>query len=1026
MRISELSIKRPVTTLMAVFVVIILGFVSYTRLNVDLLPSINLPLAVVSTPYQGAGPEEVEGIVTKNLESVLATVNNVESIQSISSEGSSLIILQFTQDTDMDFAALDIREKLDLIQGRLPEGVSDPMVLKLDPNMMPIMNFGISQEGRNVTQLKDWVEDVLKPRIERIEGVASVNITGGLDREVKVIVDPKKLISNGLTMNSIVNALRMENINAPGGIVTDGKYDLLVRTMGEFQSIDDIRNLPVTAPSGVTFFMKDLATIKEGAKDESAFSKINGQDSLMISIQKESIANTVKVAEKVNKEMATVQEQNQGINIVTVLDQSVFINRSISSVANNGMIGGLLAVIILLLFLKNLRPTLVIATSIPISVIATFIMIYFSNITLNMISLGGLALGIGMLVDNSIVVLENIYRLRQEGLGPIEAAIKGSSQVTMAILASTLTTICVFLPIVFVQGITAEIFKQMALTVTFSLLASLAVALTLVPMLSSKLLQRENFNKKNITLDRIDALYRRWLFWALSHRKSVVAIAVILFSASLVMIPVVGTEFFPAVDEGQINITVNAPRGSTFEETQSILMGVEETIANIPEIDTISTSIGGGMTGVNLSSGSQDSGNITIVLKERNERKRSTGEIGDEVRKKVANIAGCEISIDAGGSMLGRGMSGGLGGSSISISVKGESLETLRKISEDLVDIVSKVEGTTEVKSSYEEGAPEVQIMLDRSRASQYGINVAMVSAAIQSELQGTVATRYKVGGKEIDVRVKTPYEQEMDMQAIRNMEIPTTSGTMVPLSSIADFISEKSPVSINRQDQSRVVTVTSDLSNRPLGNVMKDIQEQVEEYPLQEGYHISYGGENELLQDAFNDLTMALALGVVLVYMVMASQFESLVHPFTIMFAIPLAFTGAFLGLLVAGIPLSVPAFIGLIILAGVVVNNGIVLVDYINILRSEGMERNEAILQAGPTRLRPILMTTLTTVLGLLPLALGIGEGAELEMPLAVSVIGGLSLSTLLTLVVVPVIYSLFDDMGKYFRRKKAAEIK
>jgi HAE1 family hydrophobic/amphiphilic exporter-1 len=1025
MRISELSIKRPVTTLMVVFVVLILGFVSFTRLNVDLLPSINLPIAVVSTAYQGAGPEEVEGIVTKNLEAVLATVNNVESVQSISSEGNSLIILEFTQDTDMDFAALDIREKLDLIQGRLPEGVSDPMVLKLDPNMMPIMNFGISQEGRDVTQLKDWVEDVLKPRIERIEGVAAVNITGGPDREIKVIVDPKKLISNGLTMNNIVNALRMENINAPGGIVTDGKYDLLVRTVGEFQSIEDIRNLPVTAPTGTTLFMKDLAVIEEGLKDDPTFSKINGQDSLMISVQKESISNTVKVAEKVNKEIATIQEQNPGFHIVTVLDQSVFINRSISSVANNGMIGGLLAVIILLLFLKNLKPTLVIATSIPISVIATFIMVYFSNITLNMISLGGLALGVGMLVDNSIVVLENIYRLRQEGLGATEAAMKGSSQVTMAILASTLTTICVFLPIVFIQGITAEIFRQMALTVTFSLLASLAVALTFVPMLSSKLLRGEHFNKRSKTLDRIDALYRRWLFWALSHRKTVIAVALIIFLASLAMISMVGTEFFPAVDEGQINITVNAPKGSTFEETQDILVRVEKAIADIPEIDTISSSIGGRMISANLSGGSQDSGNITILLKRLNERERSTQEIGNEIRKKVANIAGCEIHVDARGSMLGRGMSGSWAGSSISISVRGESLETLSKISEDLVDIVSKVEGATEVKSSYEGGSPEMRIVLDRSRASQYGVNVAMVSAAIQSELQGTVATRYKVGGKEIDIRVQTPYEKELDIQAIRNMDIPTTTGTMVPLNSIADFISGKSPVSINRQDQSRVVTVTGDLSDRPLGSVMKDIQAQVEEYPLPEGYLISYGGENELLQEAFDDLIMALVLGVVLVYMVMASQFESLVHPFTIMFSIPLAFTGAFLSLLLVGIPLSVPAFVGLIILAGVVVNNGIVLVDYINVLRSEGLERNEAILQTGPTRLRPILMTTLTTVLGLLPLALGIGEGAELEMPLAVSVIGGLSLSTLLTLVVVPVIYSLLDDLGNFFKSKKDAEI-
>lgn len=1016
MKISEISIRRPVTTLMMVFMILILGFVSFTRLNVDLLPNINLPIAVVSTGYPGAGPQEVEAIITRNLENVLATVSHVKSIRSVSSEGSSLVILEFTSGTNMDFATLEMREKIDMIRQMLPEGVSSPMVLKLDPNMMPIMSFGISQEGQDVGRLMLWIEDVVRPRLERLDGVASVSISGGYQQEIQVIADPGRLAAGGLTLMQLVNAIRMENINLPGGIIGDGKYDLLIRTTGEFSSIDDIKNIPVMNQAGTLFLLKDLAQIREDVQDTQRYSRINGQDSLTLSVQKESTANTVRVAERVNREIRAIARSHGGIEMVTILDQSEFINSSIASVGRNAILGGILAVIVLLMFLKNISPTLVIGASIPISVVATFIMVFFANVTLNMISLGGLALGVGMLVDNSIVVLENIYRLRQEGKDRIEAARLGSGQVSMAIVASTLTSICVFLPIVFTQGIAAQIFQEMALTVTFSLLASLLIALTLVPMLASKLIRNENFGKKNKTLDAVGNGYRHVLSWALGHRKIILLVTLLAFSGSLFALPRIGTEFMPASDQGQINVSIRMPRGTRFTETAAAVAQVEAIAAAIPEATAVSASVGGGQMRIGASP-SRDRGSVTLVLKSLSERSRSTEEIGDDLRERL-RIPGAEIRIDTGGMMFG---GGGMSSAPIAIDIQGENIEILKSIAAHVLETVASVPGTREAALNYEEGAPELRILPDRQKAAQFGLNTAQISSAVQAALQGTVASRYKVDGRELDIRVMVPNRSQKTINDIESIMLASPLGTLVPLYAVADFEYASGPVQINRTDQARVLTVTSAIRGRALGSVVQDIQDRMADYPLPEGYTLFYGGENQQLIETFEDLILAMILGVVLVYMVMAAQFESLVHPFVIMAAVPLGFTGAFTGLLLAKVSLSVPAVLGMIVLAGIVVNNGIVLVDYINILRREGgSSRRDSILQAGTTRLRPILMTTMTTVLALLPLALGIGEGAELQLPLAVSIIGGLTMSTLLTLVIVPVLYTLTDDFGIWVKKR------
>jgi HAE1 family hydrophobic/amphiphilic exporter-1 len=1021
MNIAGLSIRRPVTTVMVVLIVLILGFVSLTRLNVDLLPSINLPVMVVSVQYSGAGPEEVESIVTRNIESVLATVSNLESMRSTSSEGSSLVILEFAQDTDMDVAALEVREKLDMIRGMLPDGVSDPIVLKLDPNMLPIMSFAVSQEGKTDEELQVWVEDVLKPRIERIEGVASVSILGAKQTEVKVIVDPEKLISYGLSMDRVVSALRAENLNMPGGVAQDGQYDLLVRVSGQFKSLDELLDVPVVSSTGTTYLLRDLARVEKGVRDDRQYSRVNQHDSLSISVYKESTANTVRVAEKVNREIESIKKSYPDISVMTIVDQSKFIKSSISAVTSNAYIGAILAIAILFIFLKNITPTLVIAVSIPFSVISTFVLLYFSGITLNIISLGGLALGVGMMVDNSIVALENIYRMREEGLSPIDAAEKGTNEISMAIVASTLTTVCVFLPIVFTRGMTAEIFRELSITVTFSLLASLVVALTLVPMLASKLVTRQGFSKKNVTVERVTEKYRRMLEWALEHRKTVVLTTAVVFGMSIVLLPLVGVEYFPAVDQGQIEIEVRLPRGSSFGETLEAVQRVEKMVSEIPEVEMVWASIGGQQLNVGMGVSARDQGSITAVLKPVGQRDRTTQQVGEEIRQKVKDIAGCQIQVNTGGGFAGLGS--GMMGPPISISIKGQDLDVLRKISDDIVRVVSSVPGTREVRSSFEEGRPELRIIIDRQRASQYGLNVAMISSAVQSHLQGVVATRYKEESTEIDVRVQLPDDGVFKVQDVENVMVTSPLGISVPLKSVARFEYAQGPVRIERHDQSRMVTVSGDYEGRNFGEVIEDIQERLDDYPLPEGYFIEYGGEQEQLSEAFGDLRLVLVLGVTLVYMIMASQFESLVHPFTVMFTVPLAFTGGLLGLLIAGKPLSVPAFLGFIMLVGIVVNNGIVLVNYINRLREGNADLKRAIVQAGSTRLRPVLMTSLTTILGLLPLALGLGESSELQVPLAVTVMSGLTLSTFLTLVVVPVIYSLIDDFGRWFGRKLRA---
>jgi len=1026
MKLSKVSIQRPVTTVMVVFIVILLGIVSMGKLPVDLLPSIEYPYALVMTSYNGAGPQEIESLITKPLESVVGTVSNVKNITSTSSNGSSMIFVEFNDGTDMDVATLNMREKIDLIKGMLPEDADDPMVMEVSPDMMATMQIGISGSD-DLVKLKQIVEDEITSKIERVEGVASVNISGGKEKEIRITLLPDKLKGYNITPSTVAQSIAAENLNLPVGEVKQGTSSLTVRALGEFSSIEEIRNLPITTAGGV-IYLRDIAEVEEVFKEMTSYAYINGKPSISLSVQKQSTANTVQVSKAVNKALDRLRAELKDIEITMIYDTAEFINLSINNVASTAISGGILAVFILFIFLRNIRSTFIVGTAIPVSIVATFALMYFSGLTLNMVSLGGLALGIGMLVDNAIVVLENIYRHRENGEGRKDAADKGTTEVGMAVLASTLTTIAVFLPIVFVEGITAKLFKEMALTITYSLTASLVVAVTLVPMMASKILKVEKvdeikrrkittkiFDAWSAVLDSIDKVYRRVLNWTLHHRlkASLITIGVFIATLSIPVLGLVGMEFFPASDEGSFTIDVTLPKGTVIEETFEVVQQVEAKLEGIKEVQEVFVTIGGG--GMLSSGTSSNSASLTVDIGSVKERERSVDEVADEVRVLVSDIPGAEFSVSGSSSMTVTG------GSPISIEIAGDDLEKLKQIANDVVDIVESVEGTREVTSSFEDGIPEAQITINRQKASMYGLNMATISNTLKTAVQGSVATRFKVDGTEIDVRMVYDTSRSEYLKDIKNIAVTSPMGVNVPLSEVADISISESPTSIYRENQKRVVTVSSALFGVDMSTAQTAIDQRLKEYPMPDGYTYKFSGEVEQMMESFSSLGLALLLAILLVYMVLAAQFESFLHPFTIMFSVPLALTGAILGLFVTGRTLSMPSFIGLIMLVGIVVNNAIVLIDYIIQLRQRGYDRTEAILEAGPTRLRPILMTTLTTVLGMLPMALGIGEGAETMAPLATAVIGGLSLSTILTLVVIPLNYTLFDDISMKLRRKR-----
>lgn len=1016
MNLSKLSVRRPVTALMMTLVIVLLGVVSLTNMQMDLFPDINLPYAVVSTSYTGASPEEVENIVTRNIETAMATVSNVKTISSTSSDGSSMVILEFNQNTDMDSVMLDMREKLDMITPYLPDDVSAPMLIKFDINMIPMMGYSVSFDDNDDWVTTRWAEDVLIPHLEKLDGVASVSLTGGVEKEIRITPDKAKMAELGISNQMLSQMIMTNNLNLPGGTVTDGNTEYSVRTLGAFKSLDDLKNVTFFSQTQMkTVTLSEFSEVTYDNINTKSYSKVNGRDSITINIQKQSGYNTVEVANLVKDEIKLIEEDYAQASLVLTLDQSEYTQMMVQNVGLTGVIGAVLAVLILFIFLKDIRPTFIIGVAIPISVLGAITIIYFTGITLNMISMGGLVLGLGMLVDNSIVVIENIYRLRSEGMSMKKAAVKGASTIAGAITASTLTTISVFMPVVFLEGFTADIFKEMALTVSISLMASLFIALTLVPMIASKTLRADS-SKHHKLMTGTTNTYTKILGWTMRNRAVVIIISFLVFAGSIYGVFEIGMEYFPESDQGQLTVTVELPTGSQFEDTVLKVSEVEDILSGYKEIEILSASVlgGGGMFGFGGGSGAADTGTITVVLVPKADRDMTTSEFSDNLREKTAGIEGAVISVAA---IDNPGMAM-LGGSGVTVEIQGDDLDELKLIAEDVKKIFLETEGITEAETSTNVSAPEIVILPNGAKMSMSGLTTYQLANTVSSSIQGARATSIRIDNNDVIVRIME--EEAITKDSIEDILITTPLGTTVTLGSVADVEIRDGVTTINRENQRRMVTVTGALADGyDPGTVGENIQAKLDDYNYDDTYSIVLAGTNEEILNAFSSLLLALGIGIILVYMIMAAQFESLIHPFIILFSIPMAFTGAFLALWIADMPVSVPAFIGMIVLAGIVVNNGIVLVDYINRLRDEGLSKNQAILKAGPVRLRPILMTVFTTILALVPMGFGNAGGTEMMAPMSITVIGGLLFSTLLTLLVIPAMYSLIAGEKKADRK-------
>jgi len=1022
MNLFESAIKRAITYTMVFTAIGVFGIVSLLRLKPELLPDITFPTVAVIVRYSGVGPEDIETLIVRPVEESVATINRVKEIRSTCREGIGTTIIDFEWGTDMDVAVSDIRERVSFVKRFFPEDAEEPMVFKFDPSMMPILFVGLSGD-LSPAQMREIAEDKVEPRLERIDGVAMADTHGGLEREIQVRLDRRRMEAFGLSIEKVVNAVRDENLNLPGGDIKEKRNEYLIRTLGEFRSVEEIGNIVVSTRGTTPIYLRDVAVVEDSFKEKEREMRLNGKPSVLIFVQKRTRANTVETANKVRKEIGRLnRELPRGVRLEILMDQSEFIKKSIGNLSNVAVLGGILAVLVLFFFLRSLRTTMIIALSIPFSIIACFVALYFAGLTLNMMSLGGLALAVGLLVDNSIVVLENIFRHREKGEPAKEGAIWGTREVAMPIIASTLTTIAVFLPIFFVPGIAGVLFREQALTVTLSLTVSLFVALTLVPLLASRLIViRANNPSGKMTskiyqmvsswLNWLDNRYQKLLNWSLDHRRLTIIGVGGLFLTSLILVwplRLVGTEFMPKMDQGRIEINLELPVGSRLEATEEVVKRVENIVqSNTPELEYVRSRIGTGM-GFGGGRAGAHTAQVALELVDLKERKRSQWQIMAMLRKKLRNIPGVRMNLGGG---RGSRMIMGLAGSPISVEIYGYDFEKAKALSEQVKEIVQNTPGAVDVETDFEEAKPEFQIYVDRKRAASLGLNVSSIAHTIQDNIYGKVATQFRQRGEEYPILVRLQQSDRKDIEDIKNIPIFISQGKRIPLGTLAEIEPARGPVTIHRKMQERVITVSADYEGRDLGTVIRDISGKLKNIVLPQDFSTVMAGEAKEQRESFMWLGIALLGAIFLVYMVMASQFESLLDPFVIMFTFPLAIIGVIWLFFLSHTTFNIIAFIGVIVLSGIVVNNGIVLVDYINLLRARGLGLRQAIVQGGRTRLRPVLMTALTTILAMTPMALGIGEGAELRFPLARAIVGGLAVATFFTLVFIPVFYATFE---------------
>ena len=1004
MNIPKISISQPVLITMIMTALIVVGVLGFTSLPVDLLPDISIPTVSVSTVYPGAGADDVQSNITKPIEEAVSSINGVKNVRSTSQENLSLVTVEFDINADSQRAAQNVQEKINAIRGTFPRDALSPTVQRFDFSVLPIISLGISDiSGKTKPEdLRRLVDDQITPRLERLDGVAQVNVTGGLQRQIQAQLNLDALRTRHLSPQQVLGAIAASNVSLTGGQVNQDGKQILVRTPGQFKNLGEIASVVVTTQRGVPVYVSDVATVQDGFADVDTYSRLNGNDSIALSILKQSGSNTVSVANKVKAEIAQLGKEYPNLTLVVASDQSEFIQSSVQDSLTDLLLGAVFAALVVLFFFRDLRNTIVTVVGLPVIMIATFAAMQFLGLSLNLITLLALSLAVGLVIDDAIVVRENIFRHMERGEDPKTASLNGTTEVSLSVVAMTLTVVSVFLPIAFISGLIGRFFSQFGLAVTAAVLISLFEAFTLAPMLSAYWFKQrapkpghEHDEGAAAQLGWLDRLYRRGLGWTLAHKRASGVIGLLIFLAILGTSRLLQFTFLPSTGSNTFVVALQMPPGTALDATDAQARQVESTLRALPEAEDVFAVVGG--------TGTPEKASFTVKVKDSS---MLTG-LEPALRAKLANVPGLAFS-------FGGFSGGGTAVSSLPIQYNLRttgSVDDLVTASQQVMDAIKDVPGVVDLQRSYQPGKPELHVDVDQSRAARLGLSTAVIGSTVHTLLNGDVASRYSDPGREADIVVRLRPEDRSRLQDILDLDLTTATGQVVPLRNMASLSNASGPTALERLNRQSKITVGANILGRPQQSVADDIQARISKLKLPAGVAVDSGGQVQMFAESFSSLLVSLLLSVVFVYMVLASQFGSFTQPFVMMLALPLSLLGAFLMLIVTRIPFDLTAMIGIIMLFGLVTKNSILVVDFTNRLRRSGMPRDQALLTAGPIRLRPVLMTSLALILGSLPVALGLGAGGSFRQPLALVVIGGLITSTFLTLLLVPVAYAILD---------------